>query len=115
MRDGVDVAIRWLIVSVAVMFSAACLVWLLMLTVQAAEPSRRTEECTSLLQEEDYILLLYQRGDDFAAMRARALKSTHLLTPERFDKIMKLIDSAEKSGDVKAWFDDYWRACMDGI
>ena len=71
----------------------------------------RTEQCTEALKEEHYIDILSYR-EDFTAMRERALRTVEYLSPERFDRIMKLIDAAEKSGDVHKWYAKLLQKCM---
>lgn len=77
-----------------------------------ADEQARIDRCNTLLEDERYIKWLHEHGQSFEAMRMRATRSSEMLGAERFDKVMKLIDAAESSGDVPAWYDGKHVTCM---
>lgn len=71
----------------------------------------RVARCNEQLEDVGIILGRHSAGQSFQQMRMVALKSVPYLGQERFDKIMKLIDEAEASGDVAAWHQQKRAAC----
>lgn len=72
----------------------------------------RFDQCSERLSDQVYIGNMLARHSSADELREIALKSN--LGPARFDKVMKLIDEAEKAQDVQAWFDGYWKPCLAG-
>lgn len=80
----------------------------------------RLKRCAQALEDEGYIAQLAASGQDFGSMRSRAsgtfqaCEQAHCVGfgLERFNKIQKLIDEAERSGDVPGWYEKKRVACM---
>lgn len=86
---------------------------------EALPQSTRFNQCSEQLADQVLIGNMIGGGGGTAGdLRTMAARSEQQLGPERFRKVLALIDEAEKSqakeGGVQAWFDNYWHACMDG-
>jgi len=82
-----------------------------------AEANARYKECEELLTDQIFIAQQLSRGQSADALRHLAKNSAEALTPERLEKVLRLIDEAEDAvskKDLRGWFDSYWHACYDG-
>ena len=76
----------------------------------------RYDECSRILQ--DQVFIGNQLGSERATpdeLRMLAMTSKQPLDPERLQKVLKLIDEADdamKKQGVQAWFDGYWKSCL---
>lgn len=84
-----------------------------------ADPkAARAQECTESLGDQVLIGNMLGSGKGTAdELRTMAANSAADLGADRIEKIRHLIDEADaanQKGDLQAWFDDYWHACLDG-
>lgn len=81
----------------------------------------RSTICEKQLEDEIYIVRMYEHGIRFTRMRQKAINSHGPglgLDDEHFAKINKLIDEAENAAHedkLMEWLNVYWKQCMEVI
>lgn len=85
------------------------------LAQETSKPARY-DECSRQLVDE--VFIGNQLGSGRATpdeLRNLALNSKQPLEAERLQKVLKLIDEAEKAQSIQVWFDKYWKICLGSI
>lgn len=79
--------------------------------LENVNPAKRYAQCAEYLSDHAFIGKAVKHGRDCDQMKDWT-KNIEGVQEERRTKILRLLDEACSAEDVEAWFDGYYRKCM---
>lgn len=81
--------------------------------LENVNPEKRKSQCAEYLSDHAFIGKAVKHGHDCDQMKEWT-QTTDGVQDERRTKISRLLDEACAAANVQAWFDTYWKACLEG-